>query len=65
MKTVKFANENRTQVIATGFDNKEQAESAIDSFLAEQGSEYGRSFLLEAEYNESGLKVFVAPVSVA
>lgn len=42
MKEVKFQDDNRTLVIATGFASDNEATSAIDTFLEEQGDEYGR-----------------------
>lgn len=41
-KVVEFQDDNRNMVIASGFVSENEATSAIDSFLAEQGDEYGR-----------------------
>jgi hypothetical protein len=39
---VAFKDDNRTAVIAIGFATEGEAESAVDEFLEEQGTEWGR-----------------------
>lgn len=41
-KVVEFQDDNRTMVVARGFASENDATSAIDAFLGEQGEEYGR-----------------------
>lgn len=51
MTTVEFKDENRTLVIAKGFEGDEGAATlAIDDYLEEQGEEYGRD--AEGDYDE-------------
>ena len=56
----KFKDDNRTQVIAKGFETQGRAESAIDSFLSEQGDSWGRKSDAMDEFDEFNERIWFA-----